>query len=112
VYGFGETEHTSLKYDMNWHHQGMWARDNGVGVDSNLYGVQPYHLTLENSGSASGLLLLNANAQEIDTSPFPYITYRRGLPFLYRIVITGIYFIIFLRRYQPFKFYKMKTRSF
>jgi len=22
IYGFGETEHLSLKYDMNWKHQG------------------------------------------------------------------------------------------
>ena len=44
VYGFGETEHTSLRYDMNWHKQGMWARDNGVGINDNLYGVQEIFL--------------------------------------------------------------------
>ena len=30
---------------MNWHKQGMWARDNGVGINDNLYGVQEIFLT-------------------------------------------------------------------
>ena len=41
----------------------MWARDNGV-AGTNLYGVQPYHMTVEQSGIATGLLFWNANAQE------------------------------------------------
>ena len=89
VYGFGETEHLSLKYDMNWKTQGMWARDNGVGTDVNLYGVQPYHLTLERSGKSSGVLLLNANAQEVATSPYPHITYRTIGGILDFFVFTG-----------------------
>ena len=54
----------------------MWARDNGVGPDANLYGVQPYHLALEGSGKATGTLFLNSNAQEVATSPYPHLTYR------------------------------------
>ena len=37
---------------------------------------KPYHLTFERSGKASGVLFFNANAQEVATSPFPYIQYR------------------------------------
>ena len=58
IYGFGETEHLSLKYEMGWKSQGMWARDNGVGPGSNLYGHQPYHVGMENSGNAHGIMFL------------------------------------------------------
>ena len=56
-YGFGETEHTSFKYNTAWTTQGMWARDNGVGPGSNLYGVQPYHIAMENRNDCDSLLL-------------------------------------------------------
>ena len=32
VYGFGETEHHSLKHDMNWRRWTMWARDEPIKV--------------------------------------------------------------------------------
>lgn len=32
VYGFGETEHHTLRHDMNWKTWGMWARDEPVKV--------------------------------------------------------------------------------
>ena len=76
IYGFGETEHLNFKYDTDWHTQGMWARDNGVGPDSNLYGVQPYHIGMEDDGKATGILFFNSNAQEVAVSPAPHITYR------------------------------------
>ena len=76
TYGFGETEQGGLKFLDNWHAQGMWARDNGVGTGDNLYGVQPYHMTLEEDGNASGLLFFNANAMEVISTPKPAITYR------------------------------------
>ena len=56
VYGFGETEHLDFKHDMTWTADGMWARDNGVGPGSNLYGVQPYHMVMEpGTGNSNGL---------------------------------------------------------
>lgn len=32
VYGFGETEHTTYRQDMNWHTWGMFTRDQPPGV--------------------------------------------------------------------------------
>lgn len=49
----------------------MWSRDNGVGPGANLYGVQPYHMTMEDTGKASGLLFFNANAMEVELAPLP-----------------------------------------
>ena len=64
----------NLKYNMGWKSQGMWARDNGVGPNSNLYGHQPYHVGFEPSGHAHGILFLKSNAQEVSVSPFPSFT--------------------------------------
>lgn len=90
VYGFGETEHLTFKHDMGWTSEGMWARDNGVGPNSNLYGVQPYHLTMEKgTGHANGLLFLNANAMEVEKSPLPMITYRTIGGIIDFLVLTG-----------------------
>ena len=36
VYGFGETEHHSLKHAMNWEYYGMWARDQPADVSKHL----------------------------------------------------------------------------
>ena len=71
IYGFGETEHLSFKHSTGYTAQGMWSRDNGVGPGANLYGVQPYHMTMEPSGKASGLLFFNANAMEVELAPLP-----------------------------------------
>ena len=76
LYGFGETEHYSFQYNTEWTSQGMWARDNGVGPDSNLYGHQPYHVGLEPSGHAHGIMFINSNAMEVALNPKPVLTYR------------------------------------
>ena len=76
LYGFGETEHYSFQYNTEWTSQGMWARDNGVGPDSNLYGHQPYHVGLEPSGHAHGIMFINSNAMEVALNPKPILTYR------------------------------------
>ncbi|NWW52370.1 MGA protein, partial [Pedionomus torquatus] len=65
VYGFGETEHTTFRHDMNWHTWGMFARDQPPGYKLNSYGVQPFYMGLEKDGNAHGVLLLNSNAMEI-----------------------------------------------
>ena len=44
--------------------------------NANLYGHHPYHMTMEKTGDAHGILFLNSNAMEIHLSPLPAVTYR------------------------------------
>nr|XP_033813496.1 sucrase-isomaltase, intestinal isoform X3 [Geotrypetes seraphini] len=76
VYGFGESEHSSFRNDLNWHTWGMFAKDQPPGYKMNSYGVHPYYTCLENDGNAHGVLLLNSNAQDITFQPIPALTYR------------------------------------
>uniref|UniRef100_M4AS73 Maltase n=1 Tax=Xiphophorus maculatus TaxID=8083 RepID=M4AS73_XIPMA len=62
VYGFGETEHTTYKHDLNYHTWGMFAKDQPPGYKMNCYGVHPFYMGLENTADAHGVLLLNSNA--------------------------------------------------
>ncbi|KAJ8027757.1 Maltase-glucoamylase, intestinal [Holothuria leucospilota] len=75
VFGFGETEHSCLCHDMNWKKYSMWSRDNPPWGDTNIYSVHPYY-TVINQGMAHGVLFLNANAQDLDVSPLPYLNFR------------------------------------
>ncbi|XP_017355270.2 maltase-glucoamylase, intestinal, partial [Cebus imitator] len=76
LYGFGETEHTSYRRDLNWHTWGMFSRDQPPGYKKNSYGVHPYYMGLEEDGSAHGVLLLNSNAMDVTFQPLPALTYR------------------------------------
>ncbi|XP_039716533.1 maltase-glucoamylase isoform X1 [Pteropus medius] len=76
IYGFGETEHTAYRRDLNWHTWGMFSRDQPPGYKKNSYGVHPYYLALEEDGSAHGVLLLNSNAMDVTFQPKPALTYR------------------------------------
>lgn len=76
VYGFGETEHTAFRRDLNWHTWGMFSRDQPPGYKKNSYGVHPYYMALEQDGSAHGVLLLNSNAMDVTFQPLPALTYR------------------------------------
>ncbi|XP_074859780.1 sucrase-isomaltase, intestinal isoform X2 [Carettochelys insculpta] len=76
VYGFGETEHTSFRRDMNWNTWGMFAKDQPPGYKLNSYGVHPFYMGLENDGNAHGVLLLNSNAMDVTFQPTPALTYR------------------------------------
>ncbi|XP_074171361.1 maltase-glucoamylase [Rhinolophus sinicus] len=76
VYGFGETEHTAYRRDLNWHTWGMFSRDQPPGYKKNSYGVHPYYMALEEDGSAHGVLLLNSNAMDVTFQPMPALTYR------------------------------------
>ncbi|VDM37827.1 unnamed protein product [Toxocara canis] len=82
IYGFGDHIHKKLKHNMerytNWP---MFTRD--IGPDSyselsttNLYGVHPFYMGLEDSGKAHGVLILNSNAQEVVLGPSPHLVYR------------------------------------
>ncbi|XP_014441942.1 LOW QUALITY PROTEIN: maltase-glucoamylase, intestinal [Tupaia chinensis] len=76
IYGFGETEHTAFKRDLNWHTWGMFSRDQPPGYKKNSYGVHPYYMGLEEDGNAHGVLLLNSNAMDVTFQPLPALTYR------------------------------------
>ncbi|XP_003791606.1 maltase-glucoamylase, intestinal [Otolemur garnettii] len=76
LYGFGETEHTAFRRDLNWHTWGMFSRDEPPGDKKNSYGVHPYYMGLEQDGSAHGVLLLNSNAMDVTFQPLPGLTYR------------------------------------
>uniref|UniRef100_A0A8D0L7P9 P-type domain-containing protein n=1 Tax=Sphenodon punctatus TaxID=8508 RepID=A0A8D0L7P9_SPHPU len=76
VYGFGETEHTQYRRDMNWQTWGMFTKDQPPGYKLNSYGFHPFHMGLENDGNAHGILLLNSNAMDVTFQPTPALTYR------------------------------------
>uniref|UniRef100_A0A8C4JJE3 alpha-glucosidase n=1 Tax=Dromaius novaehollandiae TaxID=8790 RepID=A0A8C4JJE3_DRONO len=76
IYGFGESEHSTFRHDMNWNTWGMFARDQPPGYKLNSYGVQPFYMALEEDGNAHGVLLLNSNAMDVTFQPTPALTYR------------------------------------
>ncbi|XP_030743202.2 maltase-glucoamylase, intestinal-like [Echinops telfairi] len=76
IYGFGEHEHPSFKHNMNHVRYGMFSRDQAPVEYSNLYGVHPFYMCIENDSNAHGVLLLNSNAQDITLFPYPSIMYQ------------------------------------
>ncbi|KAM9274801.1 sucrase-isomaltase, intestinal [Cariama cristata] len=76
IYGFGETEHTMFRRNMNWHTWGMFTRDQAPTYKLNSYGYQPFYMALEKDGNAHGVLLLNSNAMDVTFQPTPALTYR------------------------------------
>ncbi|XP_072776104.1 sucrase-isomaltase, intestinal-like [Taeniopygia guttata] len=76
VYGFGEHEHPTFKHNMDFVTYGMYARDQPPTSFANLYGVHPFYMCVEPDSSAHGVLLLNANAQDVTLSPNPSLTFR------------------------------------
>ncbi|KAM6946338.1 sucrase-isomaltase, intestinal [Aplochiton taeniatus] len=76
VYGFGETEHATYRQDLNYHTWGMFSKDQPPGYKMNCYGVHPFHMGLEDTAHAHGVLLLNSNAMDVTFQPTPALTYR------------------------------------
>ncbi|XP_075617740.1 sucrase-isomaltase, intestinal [Balearica regulorum gibbericeps] len=76
IYGFGETEHTTFRRDMNWHTWGIFTRDQPPTYKMNSYGYQPFYMALEQDANAHGVLLLNSNAMDVTFQPTPALTYR------------------------------------
>ncbi|GMS79055.1 hypothetical protein PENTCL1PPCAC_1230, partial [Pristionchus entomophagus] len=81
MYGWGENIHQEIKHDFSRYTSwGMFSRDEGPnsqGLDTkNLYGVHPFYMMMEPNGQAHGVLILNANAQEVTTIPAPGYVYR------------------------------------
>lgn len=76
LYGLGESEHHSFKHSMFWKKYGMYARDQPPYHDWNMYGAHPFYMAVDGNFDAHGVLILNANAQDFELSPAPYIAYR------------------------------------
>lgn len=76
VYGFGETEHTTYRHDLNYHTWGMFSKDQPPGYKMNSYGVHPFYMGLEPTTHTHGILLLNSNAMDVTFQPTPALTYR------------------------------------
>jgi lysosomal alpha-glucosidase len=76
VYGLGEHVAPFL-LDTDFSTIPMFSRDQGTPTGYyNLYGVHPFLLSMEPSGSASGLFLLNSNAIDAVLQPSPGLTFR------------------------------------
>uniref|UniRef100_A0A8C2U6M7 alpha-glucosidase n=1 Tax=Coturnix japonica TaxID=93934 RepID=A0A8C2U6M7_COTJA len=76
IYGFGETEHTTYRRNMNWNTWGMFTRDQSPADHLNSYGYHPFYMALEEDSNAHGVLLLNSNAMDVTLQPTPALTYR------------------------------------
>ncbi|KAL9985311.1 hypothetical protein ACROYT_G007700 [Oculina patagonica] len=76
LYGLGE--HVDpLLLSVKWNRATLFAKDQGTPEGlTNLYGVYPYYISLENDGNANGVFLLNSNAMDVILQPTPAITYR------------------------------------
>jgi len=68
IYGFGEHEHHTMRHNMSYVTWGMWTRDLAVS-QANLYGQQPVYMNIEEEGNAHMVLIMNANAQEVQLVP-------------------------------------------
>ncbi|RVE75910.1 hypothetical protein OJAV_G00003470 [Oryzias javanicus] len=75
IYGLGEHRSTFL-HDINWNTLTMWARDVPPMEKTNLYGVHPFYLAMEEDGNAHGFFLLNSNAMDVVLQPAPGLTWR------------------------------------
>lgn len=75
VYGLGEHRST-FQHDVQWNTLTMWARDVPPTEKTNLYGVHPFYLALEEGGHAHGFFLLNSNAMDVVLQPAPAVTWR------------------------------------
>ncbi|GFW91958.1 maltase-glucoamylase, intestinal [Trichonephila clavipes] len=76
VYGFGEHTSSSYKHSTNWKKWSLFARDSSTDSSSNLYGVHPFYMNIEEDGCAHGVFLLNSNAMEVIFQPTPALTFR------------------------------------
>ncbi|XP_057311826.1 sucrase-isomaltase, intestinal-like [Hydractinia symbiolongicarpus] len=78
-YGIGENSRTTFKRDFSkWETIGMFTADHAPYPfhNTNLYGVHPFYMVVENDGSAHGVMLLNSNAMDVTLQPTPAITFR------------------------------------
>ncbi|XP_047400165.1 lysosomal alpha-glucosidase isoform X2 [Sciurus carolinensis] len=76
-YVVGLAEHLSpLMLGTNWTKISLWNRDLAPTPSANLYGSHPFYLSLEESGLAHGVFLLNSNAMDVVLQPSPALSWR------------------------------------
>ncbi|XP_035210738.1 lysosomal alpha-glucosidase-like isoform X2 [Stegodyphus dumicola] len=75
IYGIGEHYGSFLK-SVKWTRLTLFNSDQPPIPNHNLYGSQPFYLSLEAAGKANGIFLLNSNAMDIILQPTPAITFR------------------------------------
>ncbi|XP_061686397.1 lysosomal alpha-glucosidase [Syngnathoides biaculeatus] len=75
IYGLGE-HRSSFLHDVRWNTLTMWARDVPPMEKTNLYGVHPFYLGMEEERNAHGFFLLNSNAMDVILQPAPALTWR------------------------------------
>ncbi|XP_047435014.1 lysosomal alpha-glucosidase isoform X1 [Mugil cephalus] len=75
IYGLGE-HRSNFLHDVHWNTLTMWARDVPPTEKTNLYGVHPFYLAMEDGGNAHGFFLLNSNAMDVALQPAPALTWR------------------------------------
>ncbi|XP_066063920.1 maltase-glucoamylase-like [Chamaea fasciata] len=76
LYGLGEQRRGRLKHQLDWRTWALFSRHPNAN-DTNLSGVQPFFLCLEDkSGASLGVFLMNSNAMEVALSPAPAVTFR------------------------------------
>uniref|UniRef100_A0AAV2LKQ6 Uncharacterized protein n=1 Tax=Knipowitschia caucasica TaxID=637954 RepID=A0AAV2LKQ6_KNICA len=75
IYGLGE-HRDAFQHNIQWNTLTMWARDVPPMEKTNLYGVHPFYLGLEEGGLAHGFFLLNSNAMDVVLQPAPAVTWR------------------------------------
>ncbi|XP_053392914.1 lysosomal alpha-glucosidase-like isoform X2 [Mercenaria mercenaria] len=88
IYGLGE-HRAAFLVSTNWTKLAFWSRDQPPSRHSNLYGVHPFYLNIEEDHNAHGVFLLNSNAMEVEVQPAPALTYRTTGGVLDFFVFTG-----------------------
>ncbi|XP_043945694.1 lysosomal alpha-glucosidase-like [Protopterus annectens] len=75
VYGLGE-HRAGFAHSLNWNTLTFWARDVPPTESTNLYGVHPFYLVMEEDGKSHGVFLLNSNPMDVVLQPAPALTWR------------------------------------
>ncbi|KAL4238020.1 hypothetical protein ACF0H5_002731 [Mactra antiquata] len=88
IYGLGEHRSAFLQ-STEWTKMAFWSRDQPPSLDTNLYGVHPFYLNIEDDHKSHGVFLLNSNAMEVELQPAPSLTYRTTGGVLDFYVFTG-----------------------